>query len=81
MRLQIIPIRMYQFFLSPWLGNHCRFHPSCSNYAIEAVEKHGAIKGPLLALCRIGKCHPWHSGGFDPVPLNLKNTVIREEDV
>ena len=61
-------IRAYQLTLSPFIGNQCRFHPSCSNYAMEAVEFHGAVKGSWLAIRRIGRCHPYNPGGFDPVP-------------
>ena len=61
-------IRIYQYLLSPLLGNHCRFHPSCSNYAAEAIQIHGPVRGLWLALRRLSKCHPWHAGGFDPVP-------------
>ncbi|MEL7045734.1 MAG: membrane protein insertion efficiency factor YidD [Pseudomonadota bacterium] len=61
-------ITAYQWCLSPWLGNHCRFHPTCSQYAKEAIETHGALRGSILALRRIGRCHPWASGGVDPVP-------------
>jgi hypothetical protein len=61
-------IRFYQLTLSPFIGNRCRFHPSCSHYAMEAVETHGALKGSWLALRRLGRCHPFHPGGFDPVP-------------
>ena len=61
-------IRVYRYFLSPWLGAHCRFHPSCSCYAMEAIERHGAARGSLYALKRLCSCHPWHAGGFDPVP-------------
>ncbi|MGD8829337.1 MAG: membrane protein insertion efficiency factor YidD [Pseudomonadales bacterium] len=61
-------IRAYQLLLSPWIGNQCRFHPSCSNYALEAVERFGAMKGGWLAVRRLGRCHPFHPGGFDPVP-------------
>lgn len=61
-------IRAYQFLLSPWLGNSCRFYPTCSEYARQAVEKHGALRGVWLALSRLVKCHPWHPGGVDPVP-------------
>lgn len=61
-------IRLYQRFLSPMLGAACRFHPSCSCYALDALEKHGALKGAWLAAKRICRCHPWHAGGFDPVP-------------
>lgn len=60
--------RVYQLVLGPWLGGQCRFHPSCSNYGIEAVEKHGCLRGLWLALARVAKCHPMHSGGLDPVP-------------
>ena len=72
MRWHVLPlvlaIRAYRLFLSPMLGNRCRFHPSCSEYALEALQRHGAIKGLRLSLRRIGSCHPWHPGGFDPVP-------------
>ena len=60
--------RGYQLFVSPILPQTCRFHPTCSGYAIEAIREHGAARGAWLALKRIGKCHPWGSGGFDPVP-------------
>lgn len=61
-------IRLYQYVISPLLGSRCRFWPSCSNYAIDAVRLHGPIKGGWLALRRLLKCHPWHPGGVDPVP-------------
>ena len=61
-------IKAYRLILSPWLGNHCRFYPSCSAYAIEAVQQHGTIKGSWLAIKRLACCHPWHEGGVDPVP-------------
>ncbi len=61
-------IRAYRYFLSPWLGRHCRFWPSCSEYAEEAVRRHGPFRGSLLALGRIARCHPWNPGGSDPVP-------------
>ena len=64
----VLLIRAYQLLVSPLLGRHCRFHPSCSEYAIEALQCHGLWKGSRLALRRIGSCHPWHAGGFDPVP-------------
>ncbi len=63
-----IPVRGYRLFLSPWLGRSCRFQPTCSAYAMEALEKHGAIKGSLLAARRIGRCHPLGGEGYDPVP-------------
>ncbi len=61
-------IRAYQLTLSPLIGNQCRFHPSCSNYALDAIDSHGAVKGSWLALKRLGRCHPFNAGGFDPVP-------------
>ncbi len=61
-------IRVYQWFISPLLGNHCRFYPSCSQYAREAIERHGVIRGLWLAIRRLACCHPWHPGGIDPVP-------------
>lgn len=63
-----LPVRAYRLFLSPWLGNSCRFHPTCSAYALEALETHGAIKGGLLSLWRIIRCNPWGGMGNDPVP-------------
>ncbi|MCB1770166.1 MAG: membrane protein insertion efficiency factor YidD [Candidatus Competibacteraceae bacterium] len=61
-------IRVYQLFVSPLLGNHCRFYPSCSQYAREAVEQYGVLRGGWLAIQRLSRCHPWHPGGVDPVP-------------
>jgi hypothetical protein len=71
-------IRGYQLIVSPWLGPRCRFHPSCSNYALEALERHGAWRGSWLAVRRIGRCHPWNPGGFDPVPVG--NVPPAEKD-
>lgn len=61
-------IRLYKVALSPLLPSSCRFQPTCSTYAIEAIEVHGALRGTVMAIKRIGRCHPLHPGGFDPVP-------------
>lgn len=67
-QLGILLVRAYQVGLSPIFGGHCRYYPSCSAYAIEALDKHGARRGSWLALRRIARCHPFRPGGFDPVP-------------
>lgn len=67
-RLLLGLIRGYQLLVSPFIGAHCRYHPTCSDYACEAVRRHGALRGAWLALRRIGRCHPWAAGGSDPVP-------------
>jgi putative membrane protein insertion efficiency factor len=67
-KLLIAPIKAYRFFLSPWLGHSCRFTPTCSAYAIEAIDTWGAFKGLYLAIQRLSRCHPWCRGGLDPVP-------------
>lgn len=61
-------VRAYQMFLGPLLPAACRYYPTCSSYAIEALERHGAFRGSLLAARRIARCHPFHAGGYDPVP-------------
>lgn len=61
-------VRGYQLLISPFLGNHCRYYPSCSAYTIEAMEKHGPFKGIWMGIKRVGRCHPFHEGGVDPVP-------------
>jgi len=66
-------IRAYQVALSPLLGQNCRFYPSCSHYALEAIEEYGALRGAWLTVKRISRCHPWHEGGFDPVPGRCLN--------
>ena len=66
--LLLIPIKFYQLFISPLLGSNCRFQPTCSQYAYDSVKEYGLFKGFALGAKRIGKCHPWHEGGFDPVP-------------
>ncbi len=67
-KLPIMLIKLYQWTLSPYVGLHCRFHPTCSRYAIEALTKYGFFKGSYLSIARIARCHPWHAGGHDPVP-------------
>jgi len=67
-RLLIFLISCYKVCLSPFLGNSCRFYPSCSTYAQDAIAAHGVIKGSYIALRRLARCHPWHEGGVDPVP-------------
>jgi len=74
-KLMRAPILFYRWFIRPVLGNHCRFYPSCSQYALDAIDQHGCAKGAWLALQRILRCHPWHEGGIDPVPeLNQRGT-------
>jgi putative membrane protein insertion efficiency factor len=64
----LLLIRTYRYALSPWWGTQCRFTPTCSEYAAEAIDQYGALKGSWLATRRLACCHPWHAGGFDPVP-------------
>jgi len=71
-RLLVGLVRLYQLTLSPWLGDHCRFYPSCSTYCIEALHQHGALRGLWLGLKRLAKCQPLHPGGVDLVPLSTK---------
>jgi putative membrane protein insertion efficiency factor len=65
-RLLIAAARVYQWTLSPLVGRQCRFEPTCSNYFIEAVRKYGALRGTWLGIRRVGRCHPFHPGGYDP---------------
>ncbi len=73
-RLAEILIRLYQWTVSPLLGPACRFHPSCSQYTLEAIRRFGVLRGAGLGAKRIGRCHPWHPGGYDPVPTDLSAT-------
>ena len=75
-RLLMLPIRAYRL-ISVHLPPRCRYHPSCSAYALEALEVHGAARGTWMAVTRIGRCHPWHDGGLDPVPAR---TEVRKRD-
>lgn len=67
-KLLILLIQAYRYTLSPFIGQHCRFVPTCSCYGIEAIQRHGALRGSWLTLRRLGRCHPWCEGGYDPVP-------------
>jgi putative membrane protein insertion efficiency factor len=67
-RILSLPVKAYRLIFSPWVGHNCRYQPTCSAYALEALEKHGAIKGGWLAARRILRCHPWGKSGYDPVP-------------
>jgi hypothetical protein len=74
-RVLLAPIRFYQRFISPALPPTCRYHPSCSAYAVGALQEHGAVRGSWLAARRVGRCHPWHAGGYDPVPPRRGTTT------
>ncbi|WP_428245722.1 membrane protein insertion efficiency factor YidD [Ferrovibrio sp.] len=67
-RLVALPIQAYRLFLSPWVGHNCRFQPTCSCYALEALERHGAMRGTYLTVRRLARCQPFGASGFDPVP-------------
>lgn len=63
-----LPVRAYRLVFSPWVGHNCRYQPTCSAYALEALERHGGLRGGRLMLRRIARCHPWGGSGYDPVP-------------
>ncbi|WP_439487967.1 membrane protein insertion efficiency factor YidD [Algoriphagus sp.] len=71
-KLVILPIKCYQWFISPLLGQNCRHQPTCSQYTIEAIQEWGVLKGVTLGAKRLGKCHPWGTQGYDPVPKNQR---------
>ncbi len=73
--LLVMLIRGYQFFISPYFPTSCRYHPTCSHYALEAIKIHGALRGSALAAWRILRCHPWSAGGEDPVPSTTSNDL------
>lgn len=73
-RLAIALVRLYQSVISPYLPSACRFQPTCSEYTLQAIERHGIFSGIRLGSSRIGRCHPWHEGGYDPVPPKADRT-------
>jgi putative membrane protein insertion efficiency factor len=77
-RLVLLPIYVYRYTLSPLIGRDCRFFPTCSQYAIEAISQHGVWSGGWMALRRIGRCHPWGGDGHDPVPPPNKSSKLSE---
>jgi len=72
-RLLMLLVRAYSLLISPFLGRNCRYYPTCSAYTLEAIERHGAWRGLWLGIRRVGRCHPWHEGGYDPVPDRQKS--------
>lgn len=74
-QLALVLIRFYRFWISPMMGPHCRFEPTCSQYAVTAIENHGAVLGFWLTLKRLAKCHPFHQGGVDAVPPSLDHST------
>lgn len=77
LELLVLPIKLYQRTISPLIGPRCRFYPSCSQYALEAILKHGVLRGSALAIARLARCHPWHPGGVDLVPPRSIRSVER----
>lgn len=73
-------VKFYRLFLSAWIGNVCRFTPTCSAYSLEALERHGAVAGSYLTVHRLARCHPWCRGGDDPVPANVPGLFTRWTD-
>ena len=71
----LLLVSLYRLTVSPWLGNNCRFEPSCSAYALQALRVHGAFRGSWLTIQRIGRCHPWGGSGYDPVPEKEQDPV------
>jgi putative membrane protein insertion efficiency factor len=78
--LVVLPVRLYQYCISPLLPAACRFYPSCSNYVLQAILRHGIVCGVWFGLCRLARCHPWSPGGYDPVPsaLSPRLTGVQE---
>jgi hypothetical protein len=78
-QILIALIKLYRYAISPYLAPSCRYTPTCSSYAIEAIERHGIFRGSWLAMRRVSRCHPWHEAGYDPVPENNDLTVRRDQ--
>ena len=78
-QILIALIKLYRYAISPYLAPSCRYTPTCSSYAIEAVSRHGVFRGSWLAIKRIGRCHPWHEAGYDPVPEEHDANITRRE--
>lgn len=77
-QILIALIKLYRYAISPYLAPSCRYTPTCSSYAIEAIERHGIFRGSWLAMRRVSRCHPWHEAGYDPVPETNDLTVRRD---
>ena len=77
-KMLVIVIKGYRLLLSPWLGSVCRFTPTCSLYALQALDAHGAGRGSYLTLRRLARCHPWCAGGHDPIPMLFPHPVDKE---
>jgi putative membrane protein insertion efficiency factor len=78
-QILIALIKLYRYAISPYLAPSCRYTPTCSSYAIEAVQRFGVFRGSWMAVRRISRCHPWHEGGYDPVPDNTDLTLTRKD--
>jgi putative membrane protein insertion efficiency factor len=78
-QILIALIKIYRYAISPYLAPSCRYTPTCSSYAIEAIQRFGVIRGSWMAMRRIGRCHPWHEAGYDPVPETNDLTITRRD--
>jgi putative membrane protein insertion efficiency factor len=78
-QILIALIKLYRYAISPYMAPSCRYTPTCSSYAIEAVERHGIFRGSWLAMRRVSRCHPWHEAGYDPVPENNNLTTVKRK--
>lgn len=72
-KLLLLPVRFYQYAISPLMASHCRHYPTCSQYAVEAISHHGSLKGVYLSVKRLLRCHPWAEGGYDPIPDTVQS--------